>query len=345
MRTIFIIILLLWFPILKSESFRSNITLESVAKKYRLEMSVDSMTGEVTLSNVKCQIQIIPGMNVFLFNQSVYELNEYLYKKKGRYFVGSSFLNLVKKVARPSVPVKWTFLGKKEITSLNFKVVIDAGHGGKDTGAIGRKGLTEKRTTLKVAHILKRELEKNGVTVKLTRSSDIFIDLPKRSKVASSIKADLFISLHFNSSRKRSVDGIEVFVYRYRDQKREIYRSKVAKSKVPFKKSILSDDAIFSRSTETNLMRLQLLSSVVESNKAARTILKNLMVGENISNRGVKEANFSVLRNGTCPSVLVELGFLSNSAKEQRLRSKTYCRSLAIRLSKGIIGYHKGTLK
>lgn len=327
------------FSVIFSQSRDQNsIDIDSLARRFKLEVSYNDLSGDIILADKRIMLKIVPGLNQFELNQKVYSLTRPISVSNGQIFVDRKVLDYLssKEVIAP----------KKEITYIqelpkDFTIVIDPGHGGKDPGTCGDKGTEEKKVALSVSLLLKNELERMGATVILTRTRDIFIPLPERPLVASISGADLFISVHLNSTKDSSVEGVEVFVYRYREQEYENSRASSITQNISIKKSLLADDCYISMGVENDLMRLQQLSSVEESYKLASIILKSILERSNMTNRGVKEANFVVLRNATCPSILVEMGFLSHAETESNFLTPGYCKSIAEKMAQGIVKFWK----
>ncbi len=215
-------------------------------------------------------------------------------------------------------------------------IVLDAGHGGKDPGAVGRKGLKEKDVNLAVSLKLKRMLEQElNIRVLLTRSDDRFVSLQDRTKFANDSRADLFISIHANASKSRESKGIETYylstarttearaVEALENSVVEIYEGgKQAAAKYDDLAIILSD-----------ILQAEHLEG---SSDLATQIQTNLVAGAKGIDRGVKQANFYVLRGAFMPAVLIELGFLSNLAEEALLGNDEYQERLARTIFEGI---------
>lgn len=215
-------------------------------------------------------------------------------------------------------------------------IVLDPGHGGKDPGAVGKKGLREKDVNLAVTLKLKRMLENElGLRVLLTRSDDRFVSLQDRTKFANDNKADLFVSIHANASKNRESKGIETYylataksnearaVEALENSVVEIYEGgKQATMKYDDLSIILSD-----------ILQAEHLES---SNDLATKIHTNLVVGVKGHDRGVKQANFYVLRGAFMPAVLLELGFISNPNEEALLGNDEYQERLARTIFEGI---------
>lgn len=216
-------------------------------------------------------------------------------------------------------------------------IMLDPGHGGKDPGAVGPKlKTTEKAVNLAVALKLKKLLEQElGLTVLMTRSDDRFVSLGDRTKFANEHRADLFVSIHANASRDSKAKGAETYylatamtsdaraVEALENQVVELYEGgATAKKKYDDLDFILSD-----------LSQTEHLES---SNELASNIQLNLVAGSGFYDRGVKQANFYVLRGAFMPSVLVELGFLSNPDEERILSTPEYQDRLARTILEGI---------
>ena len=168
-------------------------------------------------------------------------------------------------------------------------VVVDAGHGGKDSGAYRRYGPPEKLATLDVAQRLDRKLRESELKTVMTRSSDVFIPLDERVAIENAQKNGIFVSIHFNDSRRRGVHGFETYYH-----------------------SSASFDL-------------------------ANGIQEKLMTISHSKNGGVHTANFRVLRNATCPAVLVECGYLSNRSEGNQARDWEYRELLADRIAEAIV--------
>ena len=198
------------------------------------------------------------------------------------------------------------------------KIVIDAGHGGKDTGTRNDDyGLIEKNLVLDVSFRLKKLLERNGFQVKLTRRSDVFIPLEKRSEIANRYEADLFVSLHFNSAPSSEPSGFEAFALTPQHQ---------PSTKYP-------------EVTEKDTERFPGNDNDPWNVLAAYHFERALVQGIGGPDRGVKRARFSVLKDLECPGVLLELGFLSHPKTARKVRSADFRQLLAESLCQGVLTY------
>lgn len=215
------------------------------------------------------------------------------------------------------------------------KIVIDAGHGGKDWGAISCHHLAEKDLTLILAKALKENLETSlGCKVILTRSRDQFLTLEERTRIANEAKADLFISIHVNAHVDTTLTGIETFSLNFaKDQ--EAARV-AALENAPSRKSMSDLKAL--------LEKLMLTTKLNESAALARQVQRNMVAklrakGDKVRDLGVKQAPFRVLLGAGMPSILIETGFITNSDEESRLQSRRFQQNLVKGITTGIESY------
>jgi len=217
------------------------------------------------------------------------------------------------------------------------RIVIDPGHGGRDTGTIGPSGLLEKELVLDVSLRLKKLLEKRlGLDVVLTRSDDRFIPLEERTAIANQKGADLFISIHANASRNRRVSGIETFVLDF--------ATTPAEQEVASRENASAQRTI--RELEDLLKQIALDDYNQESRDLASAVQTSLF--EEVrkhrpanQNRGVKQAPFIVLMGSNMPSILTEIGFISNPEDEGFFRRAESREAVAQALFRGVEGYFR----
>jgi N-acetylmuramoyl-L-alanine amidase len=216
-------------------------------------------------------------------------------------------------------------------------VVLDAGHGGRDAGAVGRRlHLKERDLTLAVAKRLKAILEDNGIKVTLTRPSDDFVSLQERVRIANASGADLFVSVHVNSSRSRALNGFECYYLSEAtdDNARALEAVENATVKT-------DDSAAVQHSSrlDKTLWDITLTENRRESAELASHICKAVENDLTTRNRGTKTARFYVLKYTRIPSVLVEAGYLSNKFEELKFRDGSYADRMADTIAKGILAY------
>jgi N-acetylmuramoyl-L-alanine amidase len=217
-------------------------------------------------------------------------------------------------------------------------IVIDPGHGGKDSGAVGYKKYKEKHAVLKIAKLLKSKLSKKGYKVYLTRSDDRFIKLSKRTHFANLKHADLFISIHANASskaQKLTLKGVETFF---------LSPAKTAKAKRIAAKENKSAVTSMTNISKDTLLSLLNRNKIIQSNKLAIDIQKNILSQvrkkyKDTKDGGVREAPFYVLVGAQMPAVLVEIGYITNPTEADRLFNPFYQKSLATGIANGINNY------
>lgn len=223
------------------------------------------------------------------------------------------------------------------------KIVVDAGHGGEDPGAIGPKGIKEKDINLLVAEDLASVLEKNGYKVYMTRTEDVFIPLADRTKLANKVMADLFVSIHCNASIVKNTSGFEIYFLS------EKATDSAAEAVANMENSVIAleeHNAAVKKDTEKLLLSMAVNEFINESSLVCGIIDQQICKGfSNLSSRGVKQANFYVLRGASMPAVLVELAFITHAKEEKLLRKSKFRKKLAESIAKGIKLYEKEIAK
>ena len=225
------------------------------------------------------------------------------------------------------------------------KIIIDAGHGGKDGGcSVG--GTNEKDITLKIALLLGNLISENhpDVDVIYTRKKDVFIELDERANIGNRNKADLFISIHCNSISRSNVKGLEVYLL---GQHRMNAQYEVAKRE---NESILMEDNFekkyggYNPNSPTSKIILSMIQSnyIEQSTQFATRIEKKIKATESHTSNGVKQAGFLVIRETAMPSVLVETGYLTNETDRSLLKSKDGQLTIATAISEAFTEYKNG---
>jgi N-acetylmuramoyl-L-alanine amidase len=218
------------------------------------------------------------------------------------------------------------------------RIVIDPGHGGHDPGTIGRGGLEEKDLVLDVSLRLEKMLRSElGTDVIMTRSTDVFVRLEERTAIANTRRADLFLSIHANSSRSPSARGIETYILNFATD--------------PHAEEVAARENSISAATLKDLQGLvkaiTLNSKIDESRDFASSIHESLIARVkagrgDIQDRGVRTAPFYVLIGADMPSVLAEISFVSNPEDERLLRTPEYREKIARSLFEGVKSYLEG---
>jgi N-acetylmuramoyl-L-alanine amidase len=240
--------------------------------------------------------------------------------------------NVLKQAPKEQQPLH---IPKAPATTTLRRIVVDAGHGGKDPGAVGPTGVLEKNVTLKLAKELSKELTRLiGCEVVLTRSGDVYLPLEERTAIANKVGADLFVSLHANANRSRKAYGIETYYLNF--SKNDKAMAVAARENGTSIKQVSDLELI--------LFDLMANAKINESSRLATEIQKSLVDNisrkySNIRDLGVKQGPFYVLLGATMPSVLVETAFISHPREEKRLASSKYQKSAAQAIAKAIKEY------
>lgn len=219
-------------------------------------------------------------------------------------------------------------------------VVVDPGHGGRDPGAIGYSGLYEKKVVLQMAEKIKNVLSEGypKINVRLTRSSDKFLPLQKRTQIANQLDADLFISVHANSGRSSVAKGFELFTLSGQAS------DPSAKELAEIENSALRYEGYSKDELDDVSWILWQLRSTIhtrESRRVARMMTSEMEETLPAKNRGMNQAPFWVLKDARMPAILVETGFLSNPEGERRLRTRSYQRKVARSIAEAVSRYRK----
>jgi N-acetylmuramoyl-L-alanine amidase len=218
------------------------------------------------------------------------------------------------------------------------RIVIDAGHGGHDSGTLGVDGLEEKEVVLDVALRLGKLLhDRLGAEIIYTRSDDTFIPLETRTAIANKAQADLFLSIHANSSSDPSARGVETYYLNFTSQPDAL--------EVAARENAVSDQSIHQLSDLVK--KIALKEKIDESREFAANVESNLYAGlqrgnAGLKNRGVKKAPFVVLIGANMPSILAEISFVTNPRDAEQLRQSEYRQRVAESLYKGVAKYEGG---
>ena len=283
-------VLLKQYPLINVSSINGvkYLNLNELAKSYEMKLSVDNTTGIIFLDNAGQKIKILPGTKKILVDQKVRNLRAIIREKEDIIYMPMSFLSFLK--AEEIVIPKKKIIKEKPIEKripMIQKIVIDPGHGGKDHGAKGYMGLKEKDIVLDISKRLQKALKRRGVKkATLTRKSDYFISLKRRTQIANKAKADLFISIHANAARSRRAKGFEVF---YLSPAKDDTARAIA----------IAENEVVSLEGKgkpgylnTTLWEMTLSENKEESKRLAQYISSKVPKAVGERNRGVKSANF-----------------------------------------------------
>jgi len=292
-------------------------------KEHNLQYQFDTIDDLIHLTSSDKDIRLLLNSSLVYYNGAILTLKAKPFYSEGRIYLPRGLERmLTRKVEPVLLPL-----------AISIKrIVIDPGHGGKDPGAVSRRGLKEKDVNLKVSKYLKAELEKRGFSVYLTRSSDKYLTLRQRVEIARTHKADLFISVHANANRSRKVRGLEVYFLarKYFDNETKVI---AAAENAPFN---LEERKIANSATRRILWDLTFLENNAESVEFAN-VLYGLFKKLGFKVRPPRGAPFYVLKYAYVPSVLVETGYLTNVYEEKLLRKTSYQKQIAEAIAMGVV--------
>ncbi|MBL7223025.1 MAG: N-acetylmuramoyl-L-alanine amidase [Candidatus Brocadiae bacterium] len=285
--------------------------VHDIARRLQTDVVIDETTGVHHVRRGSRHVAVAPGVAAVLLGDRVRSLDEDVIVRYGRPYVPASVAAEIESYLRrgkPSTRVK-PANGSKVTPPVQVKgplghICIDAGHGGKDPGAVSRWGLREKDVVLPTTKYLAAELRGLGYTVTMTRDRDVFLELDDRPAVARREGAGVFVSVHANATSKSSVRGMEVFYW----------------------------DGRLSGIGSSKTRR--------ESQKLAGQITTACQ-RQGLTVYSTRGASFRVIRMAGMPAVLVETGFLTNRADERLLRTDAHRRHLARAIASGIHAYCK----
>ncbi len=302
---------------------------------YNLDYHFDYISKKITLSKSAKEAKMIVGSSVALLNDKVRIMEKEAKFYQGVPVIANSFARRTlapffkeEDIRRELIPT--------EVSGPIKKVIIDPGHGGRDPGAIGRGGLKEKDVTLDIARRLKRRLNTLGVNVILTRESDKYVTLTQRNHTANKNAGEgsFFISIHANASRSRWVSGIEVF-YLSESIDDNLRAFQAAKNY-----NLNLKERCSGKDTPAILWDLIHTDDRKSSNYLAELVGRSLSRNLSQRNRGVKQRRFYVLK-AHIPTILVEVGFISNAREEKKLRDSSYRDKIAKGIAEGISQYNR----
>jgi N-acetylmuramoyl-L-alanine amidase len=314
---------------------KDSIKTFELNKKNKTYKDVFDIEGKLAIKPNNLHIKGLKRVAIAQFKPTVVRL-----VLEGNKAINSNFSIENKKIII-STKIKQNILQEETIFVNEFKnktIIIDPGHGGKDPGAVGYKKMYEKKAMLNIAQKLKTKLRDRGYKVFLTRYNDNFIGLKNRTKVANDKKADIFISIHANAAPHKKLynkyKGIETY---FLSPARSDRDKEVAQKENMIDLKAMDD---FSQQTFLNFLSSE---KIVASNKLAIDIQKGMISSVkrkyNITDGGVRVAPFWVLVGAQMPSVLVEVGYITNPKEARLMLDNTYTNDLTNGIADGVDGY------
>ena len=259
------------------------------------------------------------NMLVLKFKRNIFNTNIYLLKKKQNYY--------------SRIVIDFTLKNNKKRT-----IVIDPGHGGKDSGAVGLYKNLEKNITLKVGLILKEKFkQQTNFNVILTREKDFFLKLRNRTKIAKKNNADIFLSLHADFNKNSRARGISLYTLSERASDKEA----AALARRENRSDLIEGVDLSGESSEVTSILLDLTKrdTLNQSSLLVNFLIKAFKNEMNLLQRTHRYAGFAVLKSLDIPSVLVEMGYLSNKYDSKLLVNENYQKKLADKIVKAVIEY------
>jgi len=292
-----------------------------------IEDNLFQLSSEVLIEN---GIYYLPTDSFFGIIQNLSDFSLIKYTNNEIRFTS---ISTDKKIIKKNVDLR------SEKEKWEFKtIVIDAGHGGKDPGAIGYTGTKEKDIALDVAKRLEKKLSKNmNVKIIMTRNEDVFLRLSERTKIANESNGNLFISIHTNAAEDRRASGFETFLIGPN-------KNEAAVRVAARENAVLELEGTTGKKlTNEDLIKATIAQSAFasKSEQFASMVQKEIKKRVQSPDRGVKQAGFYVLMGASMPNVLVELGFISNPSEEKKLRSPQYPDQLATAIYRAVEQYQK----
>jgi N-acetylmuramoyl-L-alanine amidase len=333
-------------------SFRQKLLKKDPASDKPERLYLDLYPARLALkqaSPLTIQDGLLRGARISQFNSSTVRVVLDIESIKGYkvFFLENPFRLIVdvsgkEKYTEPTVgpPVPEKKLSLAQQLGLGVKsIIIDAGHGGKDKGAIGKNNVYEKDLNLKIARKLSQKIQQNlGLETFMTRDSDRFIPLEERTAIANTRHADLFVSIHINASLNPLAEGVETYYLNLATDAESIrvaaFENATSTKRISDMQKILKDLMLNSKIDESNRLANHIQQDLVQSLNEKYSPIKNL---------GVKQAPFYVLIGAKMPAILVETSFISNDRDRERLCQDDYLDQVADGLLQGIKDYIKET--
>ena len=315
-----------------------GVLLETLVWRYGLHRSDDARAGKITLTAEDFKLVLVLDMEMVLVDGKPHNLGGCVRRTESGVIVPAEVERIIVSSVKRKRKEKEERVEKRAI-----KVVIDPGHGGKFPGAV-QNGIEEEDLNLAVSLIVRRLLEEQGVDVTLTRSSDEHLsedwstDLNRRVDISNRLNADLFVSIHANSSRNRRLRGSDVFIAREsEDADERVTKALREAPRLPerFGRLLYERDGMTRKIVHRLLFEEKYRRSLVLARCVAKALEKNPFDGFN----RINDCGFRVVKWTRAPAVLVEMGFISNPETAEKFKTASYRRLVAELIAEGIMEY------
>ncbi len=317
----------------RTQALAPENSLQTICQKRGIEWQWDSISQVFTFSAAGKPVKVLIGSNLVIIDNQRIILSDTVERKDNMIVVPPDFIEKVLgteavSAGRGSEPVSGT-LGKWR------EILIDAGHGGKDPGAKGLGGTIEKDIVFDIARRLKDNLTRYGFKVMMTRDSDEFISLQRRTEIATGCKADLFVSIHANSTKSHKIKGLEVFYSRGLEKETDLTQRQ--SNERAFLRSLnINNDSVVVGKIVKDMMYSQ---KQRESVTVADAVIAKTSRVIDTPDRGSRASGFFVVKNTLMPAVLFEVGYLSNPAEAKLLATDEYRQKVADAIAESIAQY------
>ena len=311
-------------------------------KVFRAMIKPDLLDSRLRVNMYEKEIVFLLQSSYVTAGREVFNMTFPVILNESKYYIPVNFLQEILPLIYPD---QVTYMIDKiqapiPIDNRIKTIVIDPGHGGKDPGAIGYTGKSyEKDITLAIAQKLRDIIEKNiQIKVYLTREDDNFVSLRQRTEFANEVKADLFVSIHINAHNNKDVSGVEVYYL-------STARTDDARATEALENAVVyhyeGGEEALAKYNDLDFILTDMAQNehLQESHDLCVNLQNNLVEVTESKNRGVKQADFYVLRGAFMPAVLIETGFISNKFEERSLVRPKYQQDIANALFQGIDGF------
>lgn len=296
-------------------------------KVFRAHIDIDVLEGRLFVNMYNKQVIFLLDSSYVTEGNDVYNMTFPIRHQEGKYYIPVNFLQEVLPLIYPE---EIFYMIDKIVAPLPIdnrirSIVLDPGHGGKDPGAVGySKKVFEKDITLAIAEKLKQKIEENtDIKVYLTRNGDSFVSLRERTEFANDIEADLFISIHVNAHADNEVKGAEVYYL-------STARTDDARATEALENAVVyhyeGGQEALEKYNDLDFILTDMAQNehLQESHDLCVILQNNLITNTEAHDRGVKQADFYVLRGAFMPAILIESGFVTNKKEEKKLTRGMY---------------------
>jgi N-acetylmuramoyl-L-alanine amidase len=318
----------------RTQALAPENSLQTICQKRGIQWQWDSISQVFTFSIAGKPVKVLIGSNLVIMDNQRIILSDTIERKDNMIVVPPDFIEkvlgteTVRTAVQGGEPVSGT-LGKWR------EILIDAGHGGKDPGARGLSNTIEKDIVFDIARRLKDNLTRHGFKVTMTRESDEFISLQRRTEIATGSKADLFVSIHANSTKSHKIKGLEVFYSRGLEQDTDLTQRQ-SNEKMFLRRLNMNNDSVVVGKIVKDMMYAQKQRESVTVADAMITKTSSMV---DTPDRGSRSSGFFVVKNTLIPAILFEVGYLSNPAEAKLLATDEYRQKVADAIAESIAQY------